>query len=92
MQLLIETKKQIKKLGYSKSAGTIAHAAASACSQDFGVSLLRIDVGLDYSNKQLITRLLNITKEPDFNNVSQSLMLDWLENEGWLNKTPKVNH
>ena len=90
MNLFNELKNIIAQGGYAKSTGTLAHAAAAACSQKYGVSLLRISAGLDYSNKQIVLRLLNITKEPDFSNAAQDEMLIWLDNNGWLAKTPIV--
>ena len=91
MESLEKAKKTIIKLGGCKAAGTIAHATAAACSQKYGVSLLRISAGLDHSNKQLVLELLDITKQSDFSNSAQDEMLNWLESEGWLLSTPKVN-
>jgi len=88
MKLLEEVKNEIIRLGGSKAAGTLAHAAASACNQKYGVSLLRICSGLDYSNKQLVLELLDITKQPDFSNSAQDEMLSWLEVNEWLSRTP----
>jgi len=88
MELLEEIKSAITKLGRCKAAGTLAHAAASACSQNYGVSLLRICVGLDYSNKNLILQLFDIANYVDFSNRAQDEMLFWLENNGWLLSTP----
>lgn len=88
MELLEEIKSAITKLGRCKAAGTLAHAAASACSQNYGVSLLRICVGLDYSNKNLILKLFDIANYVDFSNRAQDEMLDWLEVNGWLLSTP----
>jgi hypothetical protein len=88
MKKLNEAKNTIIKLGGCKSAGTIAHATASACSQKYGVSLLRISVGLDDLNRQLVLDLLDITKQPDFSNRAQDEMLIWLEDNGWLSNTP----
>ena len=76
--------------GYAKHAGTLAHAVAGACSQKYGVSLLRVSVGLDYDNKQLVLRLLDIIREPDYSNAAQDEMLIWLDNNGWLAKTPTI--
>ena len=90
MNLFNELKNIIAQGGYAKHAGTLAHAAAAACSQQYGVSLLRICVGLDYSNKEMVLRLLNITNEPDFSNAAQDEMLRWLDVNGWLAKTPTV--
>lgn len=90
MNLFNELKNIIAQGGYAKSTRTLTHATAAACSQKYGVSLLRISAGLDYSNKKLVLRLLNITKEPDFSNAAQDEMIIWLDNNGWLAKTPTV--
>ena len=92
MKLFEETKRTILFLGnYCKATNTIGHAAASACSQLYGVSALRISAGLDYQNKQLVQRLMNITDEPDFSNDAQYEMLNWLEDNGYLVHAPKAN-
>jgi hypothetical protein len=88
MKLLEEVKNTIRELGRCKATGTLAHAAASACSQLYGVSLLRICVGLDHSNKELVLKLFNITNQIDFSNRAQDEMLDWLEVNNWLSSTP----
>jgi hypothetical protein len=90
MKLLEEVKSVINRLGRCKAAGTIAHAAASACNQSYGVSLLRICTGLDYSNKKLVLELFNIVNQNDFSNRAQDEMLSWLEKNGWLLRTPTV--
>jgi hypothetical protein len=90
MELLNLTKAIIISLGRCKAAFTVSHAAAAACSQKYGVSLLRISAGLDYDNKQLVLRLLDIIREPDYSNAAQDEMLIWLDNNGWLAKTPTV--
>jgi len=90
MELLENVQKTIIRLGRCKAAGTLAHASAAACSQNYGVSLLRISTGLDYSNKQLVLELLDITKQDDFSNQAQDEMLDWLEENEWLLRTPTV--
>lgn len=92
MESLEKAKKTIIKLGGCKAAGTIAHATAAACSQKYGVSLLRISAGLDYSNKQLVLELLDITKQDDFSNSAQDEMLIWLEDNNWLSSTPTAKN
>lgn len=90
MELLEKVKKTITSLGGCKAAGTLAHASAAACSQKYGVSLLRISAGLDYSNKQLVLELLDITKQDDFSNLAQDEMLGWLKENKWLLRTPTI--
>ena len=91
MKLFDETKQVIKSLGHCKAAYTIAWASASACNQRYGISLLRMSIGLDYRNKQLVLRMFNIINEPDFSNKSQDEMLNWLDEGGWLENIPTEN-
>ncbi len=88
MKSLDEVKQKIIEMGHCKAAYTLAHAAASACNQSYGVSLLRISAGLDYYNMKLVAVLFNITKQPDFSNADQTEMLYWLDENGWLESTP----
>jgi len=92
MKKLEEAKSQIIALGRCKAAHTIAQASASACSQQYGVSLLSVSVGLDSSNKALVAELANITDQSDFNNQAQDNMLIWLEDNHWLKTTPTAHH
>ena len=91
MKILDTAKQRIAKLGKSKSAFTIAHAAASACDQSYGVSLLRVAVGLDCQNKKLVQDLLRITEQQDFSNAAQAEMLNWLSERGLLGSAPQAN-
>tara|TARA_Y100001973_G_C5208806_1_gene343715 strand:- start:622 stop:915 length:294 start_codon:yes stop_codon:yes gene_type:complete len=90
MKLLKEIKESIIGLGRSKAAFTLSHAVASACNSDYGVSFLRISSGLDVQKTELVIRLLGITSEPDFSNQSQTEMLHWLEDNGYLLGACKV--
>lgn len=90
MKSLDKAKQKITEMGKCKAAYTVAHAAASACNQNYGVSLLRISAGLDYNNKKLVAELFNITKQPDYNNADQEEMMNWLSENGWLESTPKA--
>ena len=88
MKVLDIAKERIIGLGRCKAAYTVAQAAASACSQQYGVSLLRIDIGLDNRNKKLILELMTISKHVDFCNADQEEMLSWLKQNNWLKSTP----
>jgi hypothetical protein len=90
MKSLDKAKQKIAELGKCKAAFTVAQAAASACNQSYGVSLLRISAGLDYQNKKLVAELFNITKQSDYNNADQEEMMCWLSENGWLEHTPKA--
>ena len=90
MESLDKAKKMIVKMGKCKAAYTVAHAAASACNQNYGVSLLRISAGLDYQNKELVAELFNITNQADYSNADQDEMMHWLSINGWLESTPKT--
>lgn len=88
MKVLDIAKERIIRLGRCKAAYTVAQAAASACSQNYGVSLLRIDVGLDNRNRELILELMTISKQTDYSNAEQGAMLDWLEENNLLCEAP----
>jgi hypothetical protein len=45
MESLDNIKNKMIQMGRGKATSTIGHAAASACNQKYGVSLLRICVG-----------------------------------------------
>jgi len=88
MESLDNIKNKMIQMGRGKATNTLGHAAASACNQKYGVSLLRICVGLDNSNKKLVIGLFDIANQPDFSNQDQSEMLDWLEDNDYLTSTP----
>lgn len=88
MESLDNIKNKMIQMGKCKATSTLGHAAASACNQKYGVSLLRICVGLDYTNKKLVIGLFDIANQPDFSNQDQSKMLDWLEDNDYLSSTP----
>jgi hypothetical protein len=88
MKLLNSVKQRIIELGGCKAARTLAHATASACNQNYGVSLLSISVGLDLRNTELVLQLLQISKQSDFSNDAQYEMLNWLEEKGHLEQIP----
>jgi len=69
---------------YSSSSKLLAQAAASACSEDYGVNLCQASYKLDRDNKRRLWELMNITLQPDFSNKAQYEMLQWLKKEGWL--------
>jgi hypothetical protein len=88
MKSLDNIKNKMIEMGRCKATKTLGHAAASACNQLYGVSLLRICVGLDYANKKLVLGLFDIANQPDFSNYDQDEMLYWLENNDYLSCTP----
>ncbi len=88
MKSLDNVRNKMIIMGKGKATSTLAHAAASACSQNYGVSFLRICVGLDPANKNLVLGLFNIANQPDFSNKDQDEMLYWLDNNGYLSDTP----
>lgn len=88
MESLDNVRNKMIKMGRCKATYTLAHGAASACNQKYGVSFLRICVGLDFENKQLILGLFDIANQHDFSNRDQDEMLHWLDMNGYLSNTP----
>lgn len=88
MESLDDVRNKMIKMGKCKATYTLAHAAASACSQKYGVSFLRVCVGLDLSNKKLVLGLFDIANQVDFSNRDQDEMLYWLDNNGYLSNIP----
>jgi len=85
---LDNVKNKMIKMGRCKATNTLGHALASACNQLYGVSFLRICVGLDPANKKLVLGLFDIANQPDFSNRDQDEMLYWLDENGYLSNTP----
>jgi len=88
MKSLDNVKNKMLEMGRCKATKTLGHAAASACDQKYGVSFLRICVGLDYVNKKLVIGLFDIANQADFSNYDQAEMLHWLEENDYLSNAP----
>ncbi|MBA6417049.1 hypothetical protein H4J50_13580 [Colwellia sp. 6M3] len=84
MNSLESIKSKVIEHPYTSSSKVLIQAAASACSEDYGVNLCQASYKLDRDNKRLLWELMNITLQPDFSNKAQYEMLVWLEKEGFL--------
>ena len=84
MRLIEEMKINITKLGGSKGAAILAKALASACNSKHGVSILDVSACLSAEYRELVVRLVFITKEPDFCNGSQDDALCWLHERNFI--------
>lgn len=90
MNIFENAKSVLTRMGKSNGACVVASAVAGACSYKYGISPLSFCCSLDYTNRQLVTRLMNIRSEPDYSNEGQLNMLDWLEKKGYLQYVPTM--
>ncbi|REL34046.1 hypothetical protein [Thalassotalea euphylliae] len=73
----------------SKSSMMVAIAAATVCSDRYGVSLLTLSTDLDREGKKLVFFLMNATDLPDFNASSRAKMFDYLMQDHLLGRVRK---
>jgi hypothetical protein len=84
MKLFEQLKEQIVICDGSKAGVILANALASACNLNYAVNLVDVSVMLDADNKALVARLCRVTFEPDFSNTDQSMAMDWLRDNKYI--------